>query len=160
MKKSTFLGNLIAWLVVGAACGAFLAWYNLADADVVLEATELTAVQAAMVLSSPLLLFAIGVLLGLLLVRLRRALLRRGTRTVCRVVAGLVLAIVLLAVVPALVPSAPGAFLVPTMIVVVVTMVAPFAFSLAGIAYALGCAGVDPNRRGRIARDLPEDERE
>ena len=158
MKKSTFLGNLIAWLVVGAACGAFLAWYNLTDADAVLEATESTAVQVAMVLSSPLLLFAIGAALGLLLVWFKRLLMGRGARTACRAVAVVVLALVLLAVVPALAPSVAGSFLVPTIIVVYVTMAAPVLFIIAGFLYALGRAGVDPSRRGPFAKYLPDDE--
>lgn len=160
MRKSTFIGNLVAWLVVGVACVAFLVWYNTTDAEVVLEATESVPVQVGMVLASPLLLFAIGALLGLLLVRLKRILLGRGARRACRVVAVLALALVLVAALPAVVPAAAESLLFAAVIVVYVTMAAPVLLIILGFVYGLGCAGVDPDKRGPFAKYLPDDDLE
>ena len=158
LKKSTFIGNFVAWVVVAAASIAFLAWYHLSDPDTVLAATDSPLVQTGMVLAAPLLLFAMGVVIGLLLLWFKHILMGRGARLACRVVAVLSLVFILLAAVPVVVPAAAESFLGPAVIVVYVTMAAPILIMMLGLVYALGCAGVDASKRGPFAKYLPDDE--
>lgn len=160
MKKSTFIGNFVAWVVVAAASIAFLAWYHLTDPDTVLAATDSPLVQTGMVLAAPLLLFAMGVVIGLLLLWFKHILMGRGVRLACRVVAILSLVFILLAAVPVVVPAAAESFLGPAVIVVYVTMAAPILIMMLGFVYALGCAGVDASKRGPFAKYLPDDEKD
>lgn len=161
MKKSTFIGNFAAWVVVAAASVAFLAWYHMTDFEVVSAAIGDSAlVQLGVVLASPLLLYAIGALIGLLLVWFKRIRMGRVSRTACLVLALLVLAFVLLAAVPALVPDTAGALMIPTVVVVYVTMVAPIMVMFFGFLYALGIAPVDAAKRGPLSRHLPDERAE
>ena len=161
MKKSTFIGNFAAWVVVAAASVAFLAWYHMTDFEVVSAAIGDSAlVQLGVVLASPLLLYAIGALIGLLLVWFKRIRMGRVARTVCLVLALLVLAFVLLAAVPALAPDTAGALMIPTVVVVYVTMVAPMMVMFFGFLYALGIAPVDAAKRGPLSRRLPDERAE
>lgn len=161
MKKSTFIGNFAAWVVVAAASVAFLAWYHMTDFEVVSAAIGDSAlVQLGVVLASPLLLYAIGALIGLLLVWFKRIRMGRVARTVCLVLALLVLAFVLLAAVPALAPDTAGALMIPTVVVVYVTMVAPIMVMFFGFLYALGIAPVDAAKRGPLSRHLPDERAE
>lgn len=161
MKKSTFIGNFAAWVVVAAASVAFLAWYHMTDFEVVSAAIGDSAlVQLGVVLASPLLLYAIGALIGLLLVWFKRIRMGRVARTVCLVLALLVLAFVLLAAVPALAPDTAGALMIPTVVVVYVTMVAPIMVMFFGFLYALGIAPVEAAKRGPLSRHLPDERAE
>ncbi|NJE80675.1 hypothetical protein E0L17_04960 [Olsenella sp. SW781] len=161
MKKSTFIGNFAAWVVVAAASVAFLAWYHMTDFEVVSAAIGDSAlVQLGVVLASPLLLYAIGALIGLLLVWFKRIRMGRVSRTACLVLALLVLAFVLLAAVPALAPDTAGALMIPTVVVVYVTMVAPIMVMFFGFLYALGIAPVDAAKRGPLSRHLPDERAE
>ena len=47
MRKPTFIGNLVAWVAVAAACVAFLAWYHLTDFEVVAAAIGDSALGCA-----------------------------------------------------------------------------------------------------------------
>ena len=58
------------------------------------------------------------------------------------------------------VPAAAESFLGPAVIVVYVTMAAPILIMMLGLAYALGCAGVDTSKRGPFAKYLPDDEKD
>ncbi len=161
MKKTTFTGNFAAWVVVAAASVAFLAWYHMTDFEVVSAAIGDSAlVQLGVVLASPLLLYAIGALIGLLLVWFKRIRMGRVSRTACLVLALLVLAFVLLAAVPALAPDTAGALMIPTVVVVYVTMVAPIMVMFFGFLYALGIAPVDAAKRGPLSRHLPDERAE
>ena len=161
MKKSTFIGNFAGWVVVAAASVAFLAWYHMTDFEVVSAAIGDSAlVQLGVVLASPLLLYAIGALIGLLLVWFKRIRMGRVSRTACLVLALLVLAFVLLAAVPALAPDTAGALMIPTVVVVYVTMVAPIMVMFFGFLYALGIAPVDAAKRGPLSRHLPDERAE
>ena len=161
MKKTTFIGNFAAWVVVAAASVAFLAWYHMTDFEVVSAAIGDSAlVQLGVVLASPLLLYAIGALIGLLLVWFKRIRMGRVSRTACLVLALLVLAFVLLAAVPALAPDTVGALMIPTVVVVYVTMVAPIMVMFFGFLYALGIAPVDAAKRGPLSRHLPDERAE
>lgn len=161
MKKTTFIGNFAAWVVVAAASVAFLAWYHMTDFEVVSAAIGDSAlVQLGVVLASPLLLYAIGALIGLLLVWFKCIRMGRVSRTACLVLALLVLAFVLLAAVPALAPDTAGALMIPTVVVVYVTMVAPIMVMFFGFLYALGIAPVDAAKRGPLSRHLPDERAE
>ena len=154
MKKSTFIGNLVAWIVVGAACCAFLAWWHLGNGTPNISDPM---VQLGVVLAAPLLLYAIGVLLGVALMWFKRILVGRLTKRACRVFAILGLAFLLLAGLPALVPATGEALLGPAFVVVYVTMLAPLLIVAIGFVYAIGCAGVDASKRGPFAKYLPDD---
>lgn len=154
MKKSTFVGNLVAWVAVAAACCAFLAWWHLGNGTPNISDP---LVQLGVVLAAPLLLYAIGVLIGLALMWFKKILVGRVSKRVCRVIGVLALFFVLLAGVPALAPDTGEALMGPAMVVVYVTMVAPLMIMMLGFVYAVGCAGVDTNKRGPFAKYLPED---
>lgn len=161
MKKSTFLGNLVAWVAIAAACAAFLAWYRMTDFEVVASAvSDSTAVQLGVVLSAPVLVFAIGVVLGLLVLWFKKVTVGRAAKVACRVVSVLALACMALAGLPALVPATGGALLGMVVIVVYVAVTAPILFVALGFVYAVGCAGVDRTKRGPLAKYLPDDEDE
>lgn len=154
MKKSTFIGNLVAWVAVAAACCAFLAWWHLGNGTPNISDP---LVQLGVVLAAPLLLYAIGVLIGLALMWFKKILVGRVSKRVCRVIGVLALFFVLLAGVPALAPDTGEALMGPAMVVVYVTMVAPLMIMMLGFVYAVGCAGVDTSKRGPFAKYLPED---
>ena len=154
MKKSTFIGNLVVWSVVAALCCAFLAWWHLGN---VTPNISDPMVQLGVVLAAPLLLYAMGALVGLALMWFKKILVGRAAKRACRVVGILALALMLLAGLPAPVPSAGEALVGVSFVVVYVTMVAPLLVMVLGFVYAVGCAGVDASRRGPFARYLPED---
>lgn len=161
MKKSTFIGNFVAWVIVAALGIAFLAWYHMTDFEVVSAAIGDSAfVQLGVVLASPLLLYAIGVLIGLLLVWFKRIRMGGVARTVCLVLALLALAFVLLAGVPALAPDTAGTLMIPAVVIVYVTMVAPIMVMFFGFLYALGLAPADASKRGPLSRHLPDERAE
>lgn len=159
MKKSTFIGNLVAWVVVAAACIAFLAWYHSVDPSIVeslLGSSPL--VQMGVVIASPVLLFAMGALIGLLLLWFKNILMGRTAKVVCRIVSILVLVTLALVVVPTFAPETSSSFLGISVVVVYVTRVAPIMIMFFGFLYALGCAGVDRSKKGPFAKYLPSDD--
>lgn len=158
MKKSTFYGNLVAWIAIAAVCIAFLAWYHMSDLETVSAAIGDSAlVQLGVILAAPLLLFAMGVIIGVVLVWFKKIELRRGFKVLWRVVGILGLAMLALAVVPLVAPAAASAFMWASVVVVYVSMMAPILIMMFGLAYALGCAGVDTTRRGKLDQYLPDD---
>ena len=159
MKKSTFLGNFVAWVLIAAACTAFLAWYHMTDFEVVAEAIGGSmAVQLGVILAAPVLVFAIGVVLGLLVLWLKKITVGRAAKVTCRVISILALVCLALAGLPALVPAAQEALLGMVVVVVYVSAVAPILFVVLGFVYAVGCAGVDRRKRGPFAKYLPDDD--
>ena len=160
MRKTTFFGNFVAWVAAAAVCIAFLAWYHMSDATAVASAIESSAlVQLGVVLASPVLLFAMGVVIGLLLLWFKKILMGRTAKRACRAAGIAGLALLTLVAVPVLAPSTEGAFLGVSVVVVYVTMAAPILIMMLGFLYALGCAGVDASKRGPFAKYLPADER-
>lgn len=158
MRKSTFVGNLVAWAVVAAVCGAFLVWYHMSDMDVVTAAiAESALVQLGVVLAGPGLLYAVGAILGLVLVRLKKIMLGRGFKRTWRAVGLVGLALIAMAGLPMLGSGFFSAFMWATVVVVYVSMMAPILIAILGFLYALGCAGVDATRRGPLADYLPDD---
>ena len=158
MRKSTFIGNLVAWVVVAAVCVAFLAWYHMSDMDVVAAAIGDSAlVQLGVVAASPVLLFAMGVLIGLALVWFKKITLGRGLKVLWRVVGIAGLALIAMSAAPMLSPEMESAFMWASVIVVYVSIAAPILIMMFGLAYALGCAGTDASKRGPFAKYLPDD---
>ena len=159
MKKSTFIGNFVAWVAVAAACIAFLAWYHMTDASVVEAALDGSAlVSLGVLLASPVLLFAMGAVIGLLLVWFKDILMGRLAKRACLTASVVALALFVLAAVPVFAPSAGGAFLGISVVVVYVARLAPILVMLFGFLYALGCAGVDTSKRGPFDKYLPKDD--
>lgn len=158
MRKSTFVGNFVAWVVVAAVCIAFLAWYHMSDLDVVSAAIGGSAlVQLGVVLASPVLLYAMGVVLGLMLLWFKKITLGRGFKLLWRVLGLTGLAVIALAAVPMLGGDAATAFMWASVIVVYVSVAAPVLIMVFGFLYALGCAGTDRTKRGPFAKYLPDD---
>lgn len=158
MKKTTFYGNLTAWALVVAACAAFLAWYHTSDLETVAAAIGGSPlVQLGVIASAPLLLFGIGALVGLALVRVKKIALRRGFKRLWRAVGVLGLLVLVVAVLPLVAPGMTGALMWASIVVVYVSMTAPVLIVMLGFAYALGCAGVDLTRRGVLDEYLPDD---
>ena len=159
MKKSTFIGNFVAWVAIAAVCIAFLAWYHTTDAAVVEAALEGSAlVSLGVLLASPVLLFAMGAVIGLLLVWFKDILMGRLAKRACLAASVVALALFVLAAVPVFAPSAGGAFLGISVVVVYVARLAPILVMLFGFLYALGCAGVDASKRGPFDKYLPKDD--
>lgn len=140
MQKSTFLGNFIFWLVMAAISIAFLAWYNLgggAPADIS-QATPMQ--QVGMVISAPILLYAIGTIIGLIVVYLKRIHVTNTTKTMCFIPATLVLALFIAAAAPVLSFGTQDGLAITTVIVVYAASMAPFMFVMFGALYAVGIA--------------------
>lgn len=140
MQKSTFLGNFIFWLVMAAISIAFLAWYNLgggAPADIS-QATPMQ--QVGMVISAPILLYAIGAIIGLIVVYLKRIHVTNTTKTMCFIPATLVLALFIAAAAPVLSFGTQDGLAITTVIVVYAASMAPLMFVMFGALYAVGIA--------------------
>ena len=140
MQKSTFLGNFIFWLVMAAISIAFLAWYNLgggAPADIS-HATPMQ--QVGMVISAPILLYAIGAIIGLIVVYLKRIHVTNTTKTMCFIPATLVLALFIAAAAPVLSFGTQDGLAITTVIVVYAASMAPLMFVMFGALYAVGIA--------------------
>ena len=154
MKKSTFIGNLVVWIVVAAVCGAFLVWWQTGEGTANISDP---VVQLGVVLAAPMLLYAIGALAGLALLWFKKIRVGRITKLVCRVIGILALAFVLFAGVPVFVPDAGSTLLAPVVVVVYVSMVAPLLIVALGAVYAVGCAGVSPDKHGASAASPSDD---
>lgn len=156
MKKNTFVANTVVWALLLAGCATFQAWYRTGDVTDTYYAVQGSQfLQVMLVTSGPILLFAIGAILGLLFVWFKKVQLGRGVRMTMRVVAVAFLACLALVLVPMLF----GATLtVPVVIVVYLAMAAPAVIVIFGFLYALGLAGIDPTKKGPFAKYLPDDD--
>ena len=142
MQKSTFLGNFIFWLVMAAISIAFLAWYNLgggAPADIS-QASPMQ--QVGMVISAPILLYAIGAIIGLIVIYLKRIHVTNTTKTMCFIPATLVLALFIAAAAPVLSFGTQDGLAITTVIVVYAASMAPLMFVMFGALYAVGIAPI------------------
>ncbi|MBM6775106.1 hypothetical protein [Olsenella profusa] len=158
MRKSTFIGNFVAWVVVAAVCIAFLAWYHMSDMTVVADVLgDSPLAQLGVVLAAPVLLYAIGVILGLMVLWFKKITLGHAFKLLWRVLGIVGLAVLALAAVPLLGGDAAQAFMWASVIVVYVSVAAPILIMVFGFFYALGCAGTDKSRRGPFAKYLPDD---
>ena len=137
----TFIGNLVAFVLVFAVCAGFLAWWHLGGGS---ASVSSPLVQLGVILAAPFLVYSIGVILGLIFFWVRKVTVRRVTKIVCRVLGVAALAFMLLATIPVFFPQYGNALLEPAKIVVIIAMMAPILFGVLGAVYAIGCAGVTP----------------
>lgn len=158
MKKTAFIANFIAWAAVAIGTTAFLAWYHATDAEQLAASSDAsTMAQLGAVLAAPVLLYAMGAVLGLLFVFFKKIEMGRTSRLVLRCASILALAFVLLAGVPIVAPSLADAFAVPLVVVIYVSRAAPILIMMFGFFYALGMAPADRTKRGAFAKYLPDD---
>lgn len=152
MSKRSFVVNLVVWSAVLVACGAFIALNvdsALSHASGGLGVSELEArLQTLAVFSAPVALYALGVLGGLVFVRVRRTAVSRGVRTACRVVSALVIVNALLALAPLLDPGRSYVGISAFLLIYSMSFSVPVLPAALGVVYALGLAGVSgPARR-------------
>lgn len=156
MKKNVLIANLIVWGALLAICIAFQAWYRTAEFEATYAAIQDSRLlQVGLIYSGPILLFALGALLGLAFVWGKKVQMGHGARLAMRIISGLWLGIMALSLVPMLF----GVNLtVPVVIVVYLGMLAPAVIAIFGFVYALGLAELDPTKKGPFAKYLPEDD--
>lgn len=156
MKKNVLIANAVVWAILLAGCVAFQVWYRSGEViDTYYAVMGSAFLQVMAVESGPVILFAVGALLGLLFVGLKKIKLGRGARNALRVVSVLFLAVLVLSPVPMLFGIGPTA---PVVIVVYLGMAAPAVIVILGFLYAMGLAEVDPSKKGPFAKCLPDDD--
>ncbi len=156
MKKNVLIANAVVWGILLAVCAAFQVWYRSGEViDTYYAVMGSPFLQVMAVESGPVILFAVGALLGLPFVGLKKIKLGRGARNALRVVSALFLAVLVLSLVPMLFGIGPT---VPVVIVVYLSMVAPAVIVIFGFLYALGLAELDPTKKGPFAKYLPDDD--
>ena len=155
MKKSLVI-NLVLWIALAAAMIAFLAWYHLAGGEAA-AAEEAGPLTLGTVLAAPVLLYAMGAVMGLLLIMFKDVQMGRTAKRVALACGLLALAFILAGGLPALAPSTTGELAASIVIVHYVTAAAPILIMMFGFLYALGFAPTDTSRRGRFAKYLPKD---
>lgn len=137
----TFIGNLAAFLLVFVVCAGFLAWWHLGGGSASVSSPY---VQLGVILAAPFLVYALGAILGLIFLWVKKTTVRRVTKIICRVLGIAALAFMLLAIFPVFFPQYGDALLGPVQVVVIIAMAAPILFVVLGVVYAIGCAGVTP----------------
>lgn len=157
MKRPAVLINLIVWVAIGIGATAYLAWYHLGGAATAATEAAGGLELALRVVSAPLLLYAIGAVMGLLLVIFKKITMGGTARTVCRIAGIACLVLVFVTALPSLFPGAAADLIAPTIVVVYVTSAAPIMIMMFGFLYALGLAPKDKTRRGPFAKYLPDD---
>ena len=155
MKKS-LIANLILWIAIAAAMVAFLAWYHLAGGDAAATG-EAGPLMLGTVLAAPVLLYAMGAVIGLLLIMFKDVQMGRTAKRISLACGLLALAFILAGGLPALAPGATGELAASIVIVHYVTAAAPILIMMFGFLYALGFAPTDTSRRSRFAKYLPKD---
>lgn len=156
MKKNVLIANAVVWAILLAGCVAFQVWYRSGEViDTYYAVMGSAFLQVMAVESGPVILFAVGALLGLLFVGLKKIKLGRGARNALRVVSVLFLAVLVLSLVPMLFGIGLTA---PVVIVVYLGMAAPAVIVILGFLYAMGLAEADPSKKGPFAKYLPDDD--
>lgn len=156
MKKNVLIANVAVWGILMAVCIAFQAWYRTGEVTSTYYAVQGSPIlQVMLVVSGPILLFALGALLGLPFVWFKKIQLGRGVRRVLRVISVLFLACVAMVIVPMLFQVTLTA---PVVVVVYLSMAAPAVIVILGFLYALGLADIDPSKKSPLAKYLPEDD--
>lgn len=156
MKKSLVV-NLILWIAIAAAMIAFLAWYHLAGGDVVAATGEAGPLMLGTALAAPVLLYAMGAVIGLLLIMFKDVQMGRTAKRIALACGLVALAFILAGGLPALAPNTTGELPASIVIVHYVTAAAPILIMMFGFLYALGFAPTDTSRRSRFAKYLPKD---
>lgn len=153
MKRPALLINFIVWVAVALGTTAYLAWYHLgATAD---AAGGL--MSALRVVAAPLVLYALGVVMGLLLVVFKKITMGGTARMACRIAGIACLALIVVAALPSFIPGMTADLIGPAIVVVYVSAAAPIMIMMFGFLYALGLAPKDKTRRGPFAKYLPDD---
>lgn len=138
MKKTTFVGNLVAWGAVSVLCVVFLAW----SASLGGEFGDNTALLALSVYARPVGAFSIAALLTTLLVKKFNLELGARMRVAWRVL-GLAPTIAFL-LSPVLIPVLPNGVATIFAVMLLASMTIPLIFLLFGLFYGLSLAGVRP----------------
>ena len=139
MKKTTFIGNLVAWSIVSVRCVVFLAW----SASMGGEFGDNTALLALSVYARPVGAFSVAALLTTLLVRKFDLKIGARMRIAWRVL-GLVPTVAFL-LSPVLIPVLPHGIAAIFAVVLLASMTIPLIFLLFGLFYGLSLAGVRPD---------------
>lgn len=139
MKKTTFIGNLVAWSIVSVLCVVFLAW----SASMGGEFGDNTALLALSVYARPVGAFSVAALLTTLLVKKFDLKIGARTRIAWRVL-GLVPTVAFL-LSPVLIPVLPHGIAAIFAVVLLASMTIPLIFLLFGLFYGLSLAGVRPD---------------
>ncbi len=139
MKKTTFIGNLVAWSIVSVLCVVFLAW----SASMGGEFGDNTALLALSVYARPVGAFSVAALLTTLLVRKFDLKIGARMRIAWRVL-GLVPTVAFL-LSPVLIPVLPHGIAAIFAVVLLASMTIPLIFLLFGLFYGLSLAGVRPD---------------
>lgn len=139
MKKTTFVGNLVAWGAVSVLCVAFLAW----SASMGGEFGDNTVLLALSVYARPVGAFSIAALLTTLLVKKFNLKIGARMRIAWRVL-GLVPTVAFL-LSPVLIPVLPHGVATIFAVVLLASMTIPLIFLLFGLFYGLSLAGVRPD---------------
>ena len=138
MKKTIFVGNLVAWGVVSVLCIVFLAW----SASMGGEFGDNTALLALSVYARPVGAFSIAALLTTLLVKKFNLELGARMRVAWRVL-GLAPTVAFL-LSPVLIPVLPNGVATIFAVVLLASMTIPLIFLLFGLFYGLSLAGIRP----------------
>lgn len=139
MKKTTFIGNLVAWSIVSVLCIVFLAW----SASMGGEFGDNTALLALSVYARPVGAFSVAALLTTLLVKKFDLKIGARMRIAWRVL-GLVPTVAFL-LSPVLIPVLPHGIAAIFAVVLLASMTIPLIFLLFGLFYGLSLAGVRPD---------------
>lgn len=139
MKKTTFIGNLVAWSIVSVLCIVFLAW----SASMGGEFGDNTALLALSVYARPVGAFSVAALLTTLLVKKFDLKIGARMRIAWRVL-GLVPTVTFL-LSPVLIPVLPHGIAAIFAVVLLASMTIPLIFLLFGLFYGLSLAGVRPD---------------
>lgn len=155
MKKSTLIANAVVWGILLCVTVAFQAWYRTSDFGTVQGVVQGTASGADAVIktlvswgiacSGPVLLCALGALLGLTLVAVKKLELSRGARALFRVLGALT--VVFVAVGSVSVVAVSAGLPLPLMLLTVVFYLAPVVFVIGGFCWSVGLAPLDPNQK-------------
>lgn len=139
MKKTTFIGNLVAWSIVSVLCVVFLAW----SASMGGEFGDNTALLALSVYARPVGAFSVAALLTTLLVKKFDLKIGARMRIAWRVL-GLVPTVAFL-LSPVLIPVLPHGIAAIFAVVLLASMTIPLIFLLFGLFYGLSLAGIRPD---------------
>ena len=109
------------------------------------------------VLAAPVLLYAVGAILGLIVVWLKNVTFGRGVRMAFRIVSALMIALFALSIIPVFLPDTGSALMGPVVVVFYVSRLAPVFIVLLGFLYPLALAPLDKSKRRAFAKYLPDD---
>lgn len=141
MGSARIVRQAIAWAVVAMACGAMLVWYRMVEMEGAAAIIGSSIIlQALLMVSGPLLVFAVGALLGLGAVRVARLAWGRVARTILKVIGTIPLAMLLLNLVVLTAPDMAPALSMVIAVTWYVAMVVPILYAVFGACFSLGFA--------------------